>query len=619
MRTEDGYIIQQCLDGDAVAFGLLVEKYKKGIYALAYSRINNFHDAQDITQEVFIKAYQRLRTLRRWDNFMGWLYRITANQCKDWIRASSRRPDGAFAEDQEPYVVDRPAVDSYRDNMVYESVREALDSVPEIYREVMTLRYFGGMTVKEMASFLGVSPNTIDRRLKEARIRLKEEMIAMMNVTYEQHSLPASFTFRIVEATKRIKINPMPRMAGLPWGLTAAMGIIITVLSLNPHMSIPIDMANPGGSPLPVETGVLKTGEISVDILDVSQTPLLANMQGEDNGEKPDQQEIAAVAAQGQGGAWLPKADMLTTRALFSTCIVDGEIYAIGGEDDGFNPPLSNIEKYNPERNIWINVADMPASRFMHSSSVIDGKIYIIGGADIIFEKIEIYPVLVYDPAKNEWAEKGKTPVEFANHCSVVVNGKIYLIGGIDHSGNAVSRVFEYDPEVDKWTRKTNMPTARHWPTSGVVNGKIYVIGGGAPEWVWPDGRECHSLSTVEEYDPVIDKWTEREKMPTARTFASGCALDGKIYVIGGWLQKGLFTNKVEEYNPEMDMWKGVADMPTARGFSCSNAVNGRIYSTGGCEVVAYFSIAEEYTPEGWRTVSPQGKLPTKWGELKSD
>ncbi len=70
MRTEDGYIIQQCLDGDAAAFGFLVEKYMKPVYALAYSRIENFHDAQDITQEVFIKAYQRLRTLRRWDNFI---------------------------------------------------------------------------------------------------------------------------------------------------------------------------------------------------------------------------------------------------------------------------------------------------------------------------------------------------------------------------------------------------------------------------------------------------------------------------------------------------------------------------------------------------------------------
>ena len=219
MRTEDGYIIQQCLDGDAAAFAFILEKYKKAVYALAYSRISNFHDAQDITQEGFIKAYERLRTLRRWDNFMGWLYRITANQCKNWLRSSSRRPDSEFTEDQEPYIVDRSSVDSYRENMVYESVREALDSVPEIYREVVTLRYFGGMTVKEISRFIGVSPGTVDRRLREARTRLREEMAAMMNTAYEQHQLPASFTFRIIEMLKRIKIHATPRSTGLPWGL----------------------------------------------------------------------------------------------------------------------------------------------------------------------------------------------------------------------------------------------------------------------------------------------------------------------------------------------------------------------------------------------------------------
>ncbi len=118
MRTEDGYIIQQCLDGDAEAFGFLVDKYKKSVYALAYSRIRNFHDAQDITQEVFIKAYQNLRTLRRWDNFMGWLYRITANLSKNWLRSQSRRPDGEFVEDQEPEVLDRRFVDFYHENTV---------------------------------------------------------------------------------------------------------------------------------------------------------------------------------------------------------------------------------------------------------------------------------------------------------------------------------------------------------------------------------------------------------------------------------------------------------------------------------------------------------------------
>ena len=82
MRTEDGYIIHKCLNGDKAAFGLLVDKYKASIYALAYSKLGNFHDAEDVTQEAFVKAYQKLRTLRRWDSFLAWLYSITSNICK---------------------------------------------------------------------------------------------------------------------------------------------------------------------------------------------------------------------------------------------------------------------------------------------------------------------------------------------------------------------------------------------------------------------------------------------------------------------------------------------------------------------------------------------------------
>ena len=101
MRTADGFIIRKCLDGDSAAFGLLVDKYKGGVYALAYSKLGNFHDAEDVTQEVFIKAYENLRSLRRWDSFHAWLYSITSNLCKDWIKKQRRRPDRDSIEDQE--------------------------------------------------------------------------------------------------------------------------------------------------------------------------------------------------------------------------------------------------------------------------------------------------------------------------------------------------------------------------------------------------------------------------------------------------------------------------------------------------------------------------------------
>ena len=233
MRTEDGYIIHKCLNGEAEAFGLLVDKYKESIYALAYSKVHNFHDAEDITQETFIKAFQNLRSLRWWDNFMAWLYAITSNLCKDWIRARARRPDREFVEDQEPGVSSRPAMQSYRENLVIESVHEALDSLPEVYSQVLVLHYFSGMKVREIARFLGTSTSTIARRLREARLQLKGEMLAMMRTTFDGQKLQVGFTFRIVELLKRTAIQPTSRIPRLSLGLSAAAAIIFTFLSFS--------------------------------------------------------------------------------------------------------------------------------------------------------------------------------------------------------------------------------------------------------------------------------------------------------------------------------------------------------------------------------------------------
>ena len=79
MRTEDGCIIRRCLEGEPEAFGLLVDKYKAGVYAFVYVKLRNFQDAQDVTQEVFLQAYRGLRSLRRWESSASWLYRIARN------------------------------------------------------------------------------------------------------------------------------------------------------------------------------------------------------------------------------------------------------------------------------------------------------------------------------------------------------------------------------------------------------------------------------------------------------------------------------------------------------------------------------------------------------------
>ena len=219
MRTEDGYIIQECLDGKPGAFGVLVDKYKAGIYAFVYTEVRNFQDAQDVTQEVFMQAYNGLRSLRRCESFSSWLYRIASRRCKLWIRTESRRIDRDFIDDGDPNILASYSMDSYLDSQLSESLHEWLDSLSKTYREVLTLHYFGGMSIKEMAIALGASPTAIGVRLSRARAQLKEDMIAMMDTAFEGRRLQASFTFRVVEAVKRIKIQSLPRTVGFPWGI----------------------------------------------------------------------------------------------------------------------------------------------------------------------------------------------------------------------------------------------------------------------------------------------------------------------------------------------------------------------------------------------------------------
>ena len=134
MQTEDGSLIYKCLNGEPETFSLLVDKYKTGIYSFAYARLGNFHDAQDVTQEIFIQAYTNLRNLKRWDSFIFWLYRIASAQCAKWIRSRARRNDKEFIEDQDPRILEMPSIESYRESQVNESLRESLEALPETYR-----------------------------------------------------------------------------------------------------------------------------------------------------------------------------------------------------------------------------------------------------------------------------------------------------------------------------------------------------------------------------------------------------------------------------------------------------------------------------------------------------
>ena len=92
-REDDVQLIHKILSGDDAAFSILVNKYQKSVHALAWRKIKDFHYAEEIMQDTFLKAYQKLPTLRDPNQFGSWLHVIANRLCIDWLRKQKRRQD----------------------------------------------------------------------------------------------------------------------------------------------------------------------------------------------------------------------------------------------------------------------------------------------------------------------------------------------------------------------------------------------------------------------------------------------------------------------------------------------------------------------------------------------
>jgi N-acetylneuraminic acid mutarotase len=309
---------------------------------------------------------------------------------------------------------------------------------------------------------------------------------------------------------------------------------------------------------------------------------------------------------------WMTKANMPTARSWFSTSVVNGKIYAIGGYLGG--GLVTAVEEYDPAKNTWTKKADMLKASAYLTTCAVDGKIYAIGGGGG-HSRIE-----QYDPVTDQWTRKTNMTNGRGFLGVSVVNGKIYAIGGNSGEGT-VSIVEVYDPTTDSWSRKTDMPTERASLSTGVVNGKIYAIGGDYWDNVNSIGA---NYATVEEYDPTTDTWTTKTPLPTPTYDPATVVVDGKIYVIGGvgavseeLGAETYFLSDVMKYDPAIDIWTKEGDLRVPRTALSASVVAGRIYVIGGHEVkVEPITTVEAYQPAPWSFA--HGPIPAD-GALHSD
>ena len=238
-RENDVQLIRSILLGNDEAFSVLVRKHQKGIHALAWRKVGDFHAAEEITQDTFLKAYKNLAQLRNPNQFTGWIYVIANRLCLKWLQKNKsvmRSLDDTPVREVEKlsythYVSEQHEIENTERR--HELVKKLLTKLPESERTVVTLHYLGEMTIKEIGKFLGVSANTIKSRLHRGRKRLQEHGEEfLVSETLGSIQFPAHVTERIMRQVA--DLNPVAPPVGKPLVPWAAFGsaVVLVILML---------------------------------------------------------------------------------------------------------------------------------------------------------------------------------------------------------------------------------------------------------------------------------------------------------------------------------------------------------------------------------------------------
>jgi len=175
----DSEIISQVLRGDHDAYALLVERYKSYVFTITLRFTKNREDAEEVSQDIFVKAYRALADFKGTAKFSTWLYTIVNTTCITFLR--KKRLDVRSLDDERTFEVADSQDSGFRANLVEQKSRQnmvnrAITMLNPDDAEIITLFYKNEQTLEEIGQILGIEVNTAKVRLHRARTRLKEKM-----------------------------------------------------------------------------------------------------------------------------------------------------------------------------------------------------------------------------------------------------------------------------------------------------------------------------------------------------------------------------------------------------------------------------------------------------------
>jgi len=182
MASTDEELVARSRGGDLESFNQLVLRWERPIYALAYRVIGREEDARDVAQETFLRAFRALSGFKGQAKFSSWLYRITLNLCRDWIRRERRTPVAQMPEGLDLIEMAGEATpsESIEDLVarkeIGRAVARAMATLPEEQRTAIILKEYHGLTFQEIADLLDCPLSTVKTRLYQGLSVLRKQL-----------------------------------------------------------------------------------------------------------------------------------------------------------------------------------------------------------------------------------------------------------------------------------------------------------------------------------------------------------------------------------------------------------------------------------------------------------
>jgi len=190
---EEKELVRLSKEGNEEAFSTLVKKYKTKMFNLAFSLTRDREMADDLAQEAFIKAYFALPKFKLKSEFGTWLYRITVNQVKDYLRKKGRMKEISIENIKEILLLKEDEAGreerEYAEEQRRKLVHQVIQVLPEKYKVILSLRDIQGLSYGEITKILKISPGTADSRLHRARKMLRKKLAPFLSQKGGNHEM----------------------------------------------------------------------------------------------------------------------------------------------------------------------------------------------------------------------------------------------------------------------------------------------------------------------------------------------------------------------------------------------------------------------------------------------